>query len=52
MNDKNTLYEELGKTLHKNITECFLNSCNMLIEEDLDDETFKFCIDIIKSTIQ
>lgn len=44
--DKNQLQH-----MHKTIMEMFLNSCEIIIKEDLDDHEFKFCTDTIHNTL-
>ena len=38
--------------MHQVIMETFLNSCEMLVKENLKDHEFQFCMDTIHNTIQ
>lgn len=38
--------------MHKIIMENFLNSCEILVKEDLDDHSFQFCLDTIQNTLR
>ena len=37
--------------MHKIIMESFLKSCETLVKEDLDDKSFKYCMDTIHNTL-
>lgn len=38
--------------MHKLIMESFLNSCEILVKEDLDDHSFQFCLETIHNTLR
>lgn len=38
--------------MHKIIMENFLNSCEILVKEDLDNHSFQFCLDTIHNTLR
>lgn len=49
--ENNKLPEAQLQHMHDIIMEMFLNSCNVLIKEDLDDHSFHFCISTIQNTL-
>jgi hypothetical protein len=40
------------KYIHKIINKNFLNSCEILIKEDLEDDCFQFCLENIESALR
>ncbi len=37
--------------MHKIIVESFLNSCSVLVTEDLGAHEFNFCLDVIRNAL-
>jgi hypothetical protein len=52
MDENNSLPEAQLEHMHKIIMETFLNSCEILVKEDLDDHSFQFCLDTIQNTLR
>ena len=52
MDEKNMLPAAQLDHMHKLIMESFLNSCEILVKEDLDDHSFQFCLDTIHNTLR
>jgi hypothetical protein len=44
--------EDQLQKMHKIIMKIFLNSCEILVKEDLDDHSFRFCLDTIQDTLR
>jgi hypothetical protein len=51
MFDRDPVAEDQLKHMHDIIMESFLKSCEILVKEDLDDKSFKFCMDTIHNTL-
>ncbi len=49
--ERDDLKESQLDHMHKIIMEMFLSSCDILVKEDLDDKSFKFCTDTIQNTL-
>ena len=52
MHPRDDLAECQLQHMHNIIMENFLNSCEVLIKEDLDDYSFQFCLDTIHNTLR
>jgi hypothetical protein len=51
MFDRDHVAEDQLQHMHNIIMESFLTSCDTLVKEDLDDKSFKFCMDTIHNTL-
>ncbi len=45
------LKENQLEHLHNIIIERFLDACNIIVKEELDNNNFKFCVDTIQNTL-
>ena len=52
MDDNNSLPVDQLEHMYKIIMENFLNSCEILVKEDLDNHCFQFCLDTIQNTLR
>ena len=48
----NTISELHLQNMHSFIMEMFLQSCNIIVEEDLDDYCFQHCLYTINNTLR